>query len=362
MLILRNGDIIMRFILVRNLKGNEILAQTLFDGYGKILLPAGTKLNVPYVNRIRQSGFYYIYIKDEALDDIKYDRTIVNLKQRTVERLPSLFKNILNKDQKNIKESLYMVNELVSYIIKEGDINTNLYEINKYDNYTYVHCVDTGIMSIFLGRFLGLGVDDLSNLGTAAILHDIGKIQVPEKIINKIGVLEKSEFDEIKRHTIYGYNALKNAGITEINTLAGVLEHHEKVNGTGYPLGLTGDKINIFAKIVSVCDVFTALSANRSYRERFNPNEAYEFILSNINIAFDKEVVDKFKQNFSIYPLGACVKLSNGIEGFVIKQNKFFPDRPIIRVSYDHITRKKICPYELDLLTALDITINSIVG
>ncbi|NMM61989.1 HD-GYP domain-containing protein [Clostridium sp. P21] len=351
----------MRFELVRNLKGDEILGKTLFDGYGKVLLPSGTKLNTPYINRIKQSGFYYIYIEDKELDDIKEDKKIDQLKQSTIERLPNVFTNIMQGNKDTVEESFKIVEDLAGYIATEGDVNTNLYEISKYDNYTYIHCVDTAIMSIFLGRSLDLKIEDLTELGISAMLHDIGKIKISNEIINKKEPLTKQEFEEIKKHPVYGYRMLKEAGVDNKNILSAVVEHHERVNGKGYPLGISGDKVSDYAKIISVCDVFTALSANRSYRERYNPNEAYEYIISNGDIMFDTKIVEKFKENFFIYPLGCCVKLSNGIEGYVVKQNKYFPDRPVIRVNYDHITKEKINSYEIDLLTTFNTIIESLV-
>lgn len=350
----------MRFELVRNLKGDEILAKNLFDGYGKILLPVGTILNKPYINRIKQSGYCYIYIEDEALDDIKYDNNVESLKQETIQRLPNMFQSIIEGKGDSLKDSLKTINDLTEYIIKEVDINTNLYEISKYDHYTYIHCVDTGIMALILGRALNLDVCVLKELGVSSILHDIGKIMVPEEFINKKGPLKKEEFEEVKKHTVYGYKILKNAGVISNYILEGVLQHHERVDGKGYPLGVKGDKINNFAKIISLCDVFTAISANRSYRNRFSPNEAYEYILSNVNVMFDEEVVYNFKNNFYIYPLGVRVKLSNKIEGYVIRQNKSFPDRPVIRVNGSDIGKSRSY-YDIDLLNTFNVIIDSVV-
>lgn len=350
----------MRFELVKNLKGDEILAKNLFDGYGRVILSAGTVLNVPYINRITQSGYCYIYIKDEQFKDVKYDSNIENLKQKTIRRLPNIFQNIIDGNRESLKESLKTIDDLTDYIIEQADINTNLYEISKYDEYTYIHCVDTGIMSIILGRALNWSKADLKELGISAILHDIGKIEVSEKLINKKGPLTKEEFEEVKKHAAYGYRILKNADIVSHNILEGVLQHHERVDGNGYPLGIKGDKINKFAKIISLCDVFTAISANRSYRKGFNPNEAYEYILANANRMFDEEVVYSFRKNFYVYPLGLRVRLSNKAEGYVVKQNKCFPDRPIIRVSNNDRNVIK-ASYDIDLLDNVNITIDSVV-
>ena len=118
--------------------------------------------------------------------------------------------------------------------------------------------------------------------------------------------------------------------VDEINEVSKdvVLEHHEKVDGTGYPYGLKGDKISKYAKIACISDVYDAIVSDRVYRKGFAANEAYEFILGGGETYFDMQLVQVFKNNFSLYPLGACVKLSNGLEGFVVEHTKGFPDRP----------------------------------
>lgn len=124
---------------------------------------------------------------------------------------------------------------------------------------------------------------------------------------------------------------------------------------------MTEDKISYWSKIVSVCDVYTAVSANRSYRPRFSPNEAYELVLSGANIMFDDKIVNAFRRTFAVYPLGCCVRLSNGTEGYVVKQNENFADKPIIRVLYDPVTKNPIQPYEIDLVEKINVVIESVV-
>jgi putative nucleotidyltransferase with HDIG domain len=351
----------MRFELVQNLKGEEILGKTIYNLEGKTLLKKGTRLKHGLINTLKVNGFYYVYVDDINFDDIKNDEKINNLKQMTIARIPDIFNGIINCDAESFNGLLKIIDDLAEYIVSEGNVNTNLYEINEYDNYTYIHCVDTSIMAMFLAFNLNLSTNQLKDIGRAAILHDIGKLKIAETIINKKGILSLKELIEIKKHPIYGYEMLVKAGLKNEYILQAVRQHHEHIDGTGYPDCIKDDKITKFAKIISICDVFTALSANRSYRSRFNPNEAYEYILSGANTLFDEAYVDKFKETFSIYPLGCCVKLSNGIEGFVISQNKNFPDRPIIRVTYDSLTKMYIPHYEIDLLSNINMTIVSVV-
>ncbi|HEY5561851.1 MAG TPA: HD-GYP domain-containing protein [Clostridiaceae bacterium] len=356
----------MKLIFTRKLKGNEVLARNILSQEGKVLLKLGTIITSEYVKLIRNYGIFYIYVEEEKLSDISEDLELVELKNNVLTTLPEVFNNLLycdsDEDKDNILRSLSSIEELITYISETGDVNTNLYEVKTYDNYTYVHCIDTCIMSIFLGSALKLNNEDLRILGMAAIFHDIGKTKVPQDITNKKGVLTEVEFKEMRNHSAYGVEILRMHPFFQKEIIEAVGEHHERYDGKGYPFGLQGENIYYLARIISICDVFTAVSANRSYRSRFNPNEAYELILSGSGTMFEPELVNLFRKTFAVYPLGCCLKLSNGIEAYVIRQNKGFPNRPVVRVIYDSVTGKPITPvYEIDLLKFNSVVVASIV-
>lgn len=351
----------MRLEFLKNIKGEEILAKDIIDGNGEVLLRAGVKICSDLASRLMRYGFFMIYVEDERFSEISKFKDLTELKRVTLEMMPNLFNDLLEGDKGATKESIKMIEELVEDIVNENSINVNLYEVKSYDNYTYIHCVDTSIMSIYLGNCLKLDPCQVKELGLSAIFHDIGKIKIPNEIINKKEALTEEEFKIIKNHPLYGKEILDKNGMFSEKIMNGVLHHHERIDGKGYPQGLNGNSISDYGKIITVSDVFTAVSANRSYRERFNPKEAYELILSGVGTIFDRGVIEKFKENFAIYPLGCCVKLSNGIEGYVIKQNKNLPDRPIIRVVYDSDTREPIEFYDVDLMKKLSWTIETIM-
>jgi HD-GYP domain-containing protein (c-di-GMP phosphodiesterase class II) len=351
----------MRLEFVKNLKGNEILAKNIISETGETLLKAGLKINLSLIQKLRKYCVFMVYVEDERLSDISRGHDITDLKKTTLEIMPNLFNELLEGDRATSTKSIGMVEELIEDVVSKRSININLYEVKAYDNYTYIHCVDTSIMSIYLGTCLNFNHQEIKELGISAILHDIGKIKVANKIINKRGPLSAEEFKEIKKHTIYGKEILERTGAFSNKVIDGVLQHHERVDGTGYPYGLNKNKISDYAKIISVSDVFTAISANRSYRKKFDPKEAYELILGGIGSRFDSDIVENFRKNFAIYPLGCCVKLSNGIEGYVVRQNKSFPDRPVIRVVYESISKQPIQIYEIDLIEKLTIVIESVV-
>lgn len=351
----------MKMTFLRNLTGTETLAKDIYDGNGKPLLKSGTTLDKVAIKTLKRVGVLMVYIEDSDLEDIVEDKIIKEMKSESLEQLPKVFDDIVSKNYINCTKIIDTVDSLVDYILSKGNLNTNLYEVSTFDNYTYIHCVDTALMAIYLGSSLNMDKEKIKNLGISAILHDIGKTKLSQELINKPGNFSEEEFQLVKKHVVYGKDLLKETNLFPLSVIEGVAHHHEKIDGTGYPYKLKNNYISEFGRIISICDVFTAISSNRNHRNRFAPNEAYEFILSGVGSHFDKKFVDIFKENFSIFPIGCCIKLSNGVEGYVIKQNSNFPDRPIIRVIYNHENGEKITPYEINLVNHNNLIISSLV-
>lgn len=369
----------MKFELVRNLKGNERLAKNVMNAENKMLLKEGSILNRAYINRLKENGVLYVYIdnlEEEIDNDINksmqnvekkanninnIDVRIKSIKRNALDEMPGIFNSLLSKEPTAVKRSIAVMDRIVECIIDEGAVNTNLFELNKYDNYTYIHCIDTSMMAVYIAMKMRMRKQEIKKLGISSILHDIGKIKIPESILNKKENLTQDEFNEIKNHTIYGYSILRDAGIKDDLIIDGVLNHHERYDGKGYPFGLSDTQISDFGKIISICDVFTAISANRSYRSRYNPNEAYECIISGSGTKFDPKIVKHFRNCFAIYPLGCRVRLNNGIEGYVCRQNPSFPDRPVIIVKYNSETKIPIEEYEIDLLEKTNLVVKDVI-
>jgi putative nucleotidyltransferase with HDIG domain len=352
----------MRLEFINRVLENDVLGKSILTNDGKVLLRAGIKITENYIQKLKELGVFYVYIEDDRLSDVYVeDERLNELKKNTIKNMSIIMKNINNGNKSVIRESLSRVEELIEYIIEEGDVSKSLYDVKTHDNYTFLHCIDTGIMSAFLGLSMKLKENKLKELGIGAILHDIGKTNIDTKIINKNGILSEEEYIEMKKHPIYGVEILKKIVYIPDASIEAVEQHHERVDGNGYPYGLKGNSICKFAKIVSICDMYDAVSNDRSYRKKFSPNDAYELVLASSGSAFDENIVKKFKEVFSVYPLGCCIRLSNGIEGYVIRQNTNFPDRPIIRVLYDKDTHRPISFYEIDLLQNPSVTITAII-
>lgn len=353
----------MRLEFINRVSDNEVLGKTIYTEDGSVLLRAGVKLTSSYIERLKMLGVYYVYVEDSRLDDVQVeDEKLSEIKHSVIKNMSKVIKNISSFNPLETKKALNVVEDLVDYLVESGDVNKSLFDIKTHDNYTFIHSLDTGIMTAFLALSMNIKGDELKDLTIGAILHDVGKTKIPLKILNKAGALSQEEYEIIKKHTIYGEEILRKNKLFSDITIKAVAEHHERIDGNGYPYGYKDKEISIYGKIVSISDVYDAIVNDRCYRKKYNPSEAYEFILAGNGTKFDEQLVNHFKETFAVYPLGSCIKLNNGIEGYVIKQNKNFPDRPLLRVLYDKETKLPIPFYEIDLLSNPALVISSVVN
>lgn len=353
----------MRLIGMHNAKPGDVLGETVLTQDGSIMLKQGVMLTTRYIEKLIELGIGYVYIEDEMLDDVEtQDPKFLQIKSDVVKVLSKSFINLSYTDAKpDVSDTVSTISNLVEYFLEHKEINNcHLTEIKTYDNYTYIHSLNTCVIALFFGVQLNYTRSMLMDLGTGTLLHDIGKTKIPKEVLNKSGRLNDEEFDIMRQHSQLGYQLLEKIDYINDRSKRIVLEHHERIDGSGYPKGINGKKISKFAKVAAISDVYDAIVSDRVYRKGIGGNEAYEFILGGAGTLFDWELVNIFKNNFSIYPLGVCVKLSNGIEGFVVRDNKGFPDRPIIRVLYNK-DKMAIEPYEIDLVEKIDIGITEML-
>ena len=203
-------------------------------------------------------------------------------------------------------------------------------DLKSYDNYTYQHSVNVAVVSSLVGMKMGLNRDALEELCMAAILHDIGKTLVPPEIINKPDRLTKEEYEQVQKHSEYGYEVVKDRMDIPAKVKAAILTHHENEDGTGYPKHYKGNQIHIYAKIIHVADVFDALTSKRPYKTSYARYEAAEYLMGGCDRMFNHEIVVAFMSAVPIYPRGLCVHLSDDREAIVTKNTKNLL-RPIVR-------------------------------
>jgi HD-GYP domain-containing protein (c-di-GMP phosphodiesterase class II) len=206
--------------------------------------------------------------------------------------LDEMFEN--PEELENVPKSKQVVNTFVNTIFSDTHAIESMIKITAYDYYTHTHSINVCIYSLSLGSYLKLDPITLEELGMSALLHDLGKSRVNPNITNKKGRLTDSEFEEMKHHPLYGYTIALKIGIRDRSILDGIRHHHEKLDGNGYPDGLMGKSITLFARIIGVCDVFDALSTQRSYKDKMSSYETLRLMKISMQHHLDMELVDAF--------------------------------------------------------------------
>lgn len=317
----------MRLIPIENVKPGMKLARAIFrDQDSKVLLRPNVVLKQSYIQKIKDLKYQYIYIMEPGDEE----QDIVNLepiREETLFQARGLIKKYFNLIKQNksieITNIKSVIGEIVDQIIRNPNIVYNMVDIRSHDDYTYAHSVNVCVISVMVGVALNLNRKQLETLGIGAIMHDIGKILIDNKILNKPTKLEPQESELVRKHARDGYEMLRKKA--NINFLAShiVFQHHEREDGSGYPRGLPGKRIHSFSKIVAVADAYDAMTSNRVYQKELSSLQAIEEIKKEANHKYNSGVVDAFLQVVTPFPIGSTVIFKNGAKGIVKAVSRF---------------------------------------
>lgn len=333
------------FVRTRELKTGMIIDQSLIDRTGRILIARGTALDEYLIDALLKLGVTSIYIREgeedpedatvspqilETIEQLKVpDRAKVKLtesvKKRVSEGIQYLYNNTNSETFTNDANNI--ANELMKAISDNDAIAIDISTLKVSDEYTFKHSVDVATMAMVIARKHGLPRKEILDVGIAGLLHDVGKSQIPNEILNKAGRLTEEEFALMKQHSLFGFKILKEKESISPEICQGVLQHHEKINGQGYPLGLSGDQISPYAKILSVADIYDALVTERPYKKAFSQNDAIEIIMS-MTTDLDVSIMESFLGSMILYPVGCTVQLSNGEKARVVENSTEYILRP----------------------------------
>jgi HD-GYP domain-containing protein (c-di-GMP phosphodiesterase class II) len=252
---------------------------------------------------------------------------------QTVKRYKQLFTNW----QSGSSIDMLDVRQAVLQILQEGtNFPREMLLLHHYatrDDYIYHHAVSVGILSTFLAKKLNYSSGDCIQIGLAGVLSDCGMAKVQPSLLKKSGALSPSEFDEVKKHTIHGYNLLKKIPSIKEGVLHGVLQHHEREDGSGYPLKVQSSKLHPFSKILAVADVYLAMTAERPYRSKQSPFKVLEMMMKDQFGKFDHQVMRALISGLSTFSVGSKVKLSNKEIGEIIFIEDHYPTRPMVKLD-----------------------------
>lgn len=337
-----------KFVSIRALQPGMVIDQALVDRTGRILIARKTPLDDFLIEALRKIGVTGIYIREgeedpeiegdieiapEVLQTIEkltvQDRTKVTLsesvKKRVTEGIKFLYSDTSSPNL--VSAAANVTGTLVSSIMENDAVALNIDVLKVSDEYTFKHSVDVATMAMLIAKKCEMPEAEIQKIGMAGLLHDLGKSQIPNEVLNKAGKLTEEEFAIMKKHPVFGYQLLKEKEDLPQEVLMGVLQHHEKINGRGYPVGLPADKISPYAKILAVADIYDALVTERPYKKAFSQQDAIEMIMA-MTDELDISFMRSFLAIVILYPVDSIVTLSNGEKAKVVKNNPQYPLRP----------------------------------
>ena len=329
-----------------------VLAQDVFDWkVGVLIVNAGQTLTSEMIDKLQQIPRIEIYVEElsATLQDEHEKRLWTKMDachQQTLERA----KKILTNGEQPPKPELLdlMVSDLKEQIELSSNVLLNLSHIKVYDDYLYSHVVNVAALALIIGKQMQLSPNDLHGLGVAALLHDYGMVKLDHSVYDHNRRLTGEEWEQVKRHPNFGVEMLQNADQISPVILQGVLEHHERMDGSGYPGHKHGAELGLFGRIIAVADVYDACISKRKYRAPLTPHHTLKKILSDFQL-FDLNILKAFVAVMAIYPIGSYVRLNTGEIGKVVGCNPHEPFRPDVQVLLDRNQQKIKTPFRLKL-------------
>jgi HD-GYP domain-containing protein (c-di-GMP phosphodiesterase class II) len=343
------------------------------------LLQAGAAIDEHIRAALLREGVFAVYVEDAASEGIEPPPPVLSEETRA-EAMLELHKTFdlvatsgrtTRVPRQHVGRLSRVVEKILSDIGSSDSLLYSLSDLQAFDSYTLGHSMNVCVLGVMLGEQVlkaqgwkdahgSLRRDHITerceSLGLGLLLHDIGKVVVPREVLAKPGALTEEEMAMVREHPEAGAHMIDH---DSVSPLAGtvILQHHERIDGTGYPRGLAGDDVHQFASIASMADIYDAVCTNRVYRGRMPSHEAWELVLSLADRAFPIAMVRVFKKTVAPYPEGAPILLSDGRRGLVVKNWREHTTRPTVRVTHDEHGLVLAAPEELELSAALSLTI-----
>lgn len=348
----------MRRVKTSELQPGMILASDVYNYQDQLILPAGTELTDKAISKLSFYSIFFVRVEDPEQQQSAVQKPKESYSERV--RHSEAFKVYKESFEQNVE----LMEELISDLVHEeptqeavnavvnnaiqmledkqtdSDVFDMLHNMREYDDLTYAHSLNVALICNVLAKWLGMSEKDQKLAFTCGILHDIGKLMVPEEIIHKQGKLTKEEYDQIKMHPIEGFNYIKKLDIDD-HIKKTILMHHERYDGTGYPLGTKGDDIDKFARICAIADVYEATTAARKYRGAISPFHVVETFEKEGLQKYDTHMIMTFLEKIVDNYMLNRVRLSNGMEGEIVYINKNNLSRPVVKCGEEFVDLSK---------------------
>jgi putative nucleotidyltransferase with HDIG domain len=324
----------MRIISLDSVKGTELLAKDIMSNHNdSVLMTAGTIVKREYVKRLKELEIEYIYIEDEISKGVNLTNSLeIHIKDQCQNAVREILLKYSNHYESELEEIKTVADEIINDIMKEPEVIYNISSIREKNESTYSHSLNVCALSVILAYKLKLSKNKIRDIAIGCLLHDIGLTYLSIDYHNLVmEECSEKEQKEIKKHIIYGYSAVEKMNWLSQISKDIIINHHERLDGSGYPFHLTEDRIKIGSKIAAVCDEFDSKVYGNMTR-KLKVHDAIDYIVSQADILFDVIVVKTFVDSVAAYPTGSLVVTNENEVGIVLRQNPQCPTRPVIRV------------------------------
>lgn len=385
----------MKLVTVDDLRDGDVLANdVLLEDY-TIVLTKGTVIKEPFIEKLRELEVFTVYIEEQQEQEQPAEpqppkkEPVINAKKQTPKEQPpqsyaepkiSMEKITILRDDveeqvrnkikdilelhvyqrtENLKKIAETAQNIIADILEEDVVVERVYDVKERSADIYEHSLQVCTIATLIALKLGLSDKDVYDISVSSLIHDLGlRYLVVRYEDQDINLLPAKDQEEYKKHSIYGYTAIKNEDWLSENAKNIVLNHHEHKDGSGFPLG--NDVMSRMTQIVGVCDEFDELISGVG-KARVRVHEAVNMVRNYSGIWYDEDIVETFLQLIAVYPVGSRVKTSDGEVGIVMRQNARFPERPVLRIVEDRFGQVMQAEKFLDLVKNTRVVIQNVI-
>lgn len=325
---------------VGKLRPGMILAQDVLTEQGQILLVNGMTLTQEWIDKLGVWGIHSAAVRIDVGHETAQQRETAVFSEnygRSMRLVRTAFETARYRNQIPHEDFELAADGCFQMLTKTRGLVSLLNGVRDFDDYTFQHSVNVGILSGLLAKWAGLAEAVQRDYIMAGLLHDIGKTRIPAGILNKPAALAKDEMSFMRKHAQLGLGLVERTGIVSQTVLQGIEQHHERLDGSGYPLGRTGEQIPQAARVVAVADMYDAMTSNRVYRRAISPFHAVETLRAEMYDRLDPEICSLFLQNIYDHLLGSVVLLNNGISAKIVYVDKERHTQPVV------LTEQGVC-------------------
>jgi len=323
-------------VIIDTSKGKDVAGGSVMDAPAPVIKPSPV---------VKPPAGRKVFFKDE----IKVARKI---RGASIQVVREFMGNAATGQSIDVKKVGLAAKTLTQSVFRNVDALLSLTALKSYSEFTYTHSVNVCILTLAIAHAWGVTEKEAEVIGVGGLLHDIGKAKVPLSILDKPGPLTPEERKVIMSHPLYSEKILRGMGNVPEEAIAIAVQHHEKVDGTGYPYGLTGDQMHPFGSMAAVADIYDALTSARPYKPGLPPHVALRRVFDGRGKEFDTKVVDVFIKNLGIYPVGSFVRLNTGEMGLVMETNPLDSLKPKVGILFTRFGKRRETPFVADLYEA----------